>query len=383
MQDFEQINIGNSENCENENSSLENEDFKTEETVENLYETKENQTENGEQIKYIPVPVFVPMPELSVEEKERKEIKKVASLAGFSCLIMMGITFFWSSAYFALMSVFGVSVTEAQKIASDPFVLQILQIILSSFMFIVPFTLVYKIGGLKISETIALDCPKKSDILPLTLIGVGFCSFANIAVAILGNFFNGFGIDYEINRPDDPEGVLGFIISFISTAIVPALVEEFACRGLILGSLKKYGEAFSIIASSVIFGLIHGNFEQIPFAFLVGIILGFITVKSGSIWPACLIHFINNGASVIIDYALKGLSQNSVNIFYNIYLMSALLVGVLGAVIFVKKRPDAFYLEKPKTKAGETTKYRWFFTHYLIIFLIFICFVEAIAYFFN
>lgn len=383
MQDFEQINIQNSENGENENSSLENEALKIEETAENFYETEEKETENAEQIKYIPVPVFVPMPELTVEQKEKKQIKKVALLAGLACLIMMGITVFWSSAYFALMSFFGISVTEAQKIASDPFILQVLQIILSSFMFIVPFTLVYKIGGLKISETIALDCPKKSDILPLTLIGVGFCSFANIAVAILGNFFMGFGIDYEVNRPEDPKGILGFIISFIATAIIPALVEEFACRGLILGSLKKYGEAFAIIASSVVFGLIHGNFEQIPFAFLVGIILGFITVKSGSIWLACLIHFINNGASVTIDYVLKGFSQNSVNIFYNVYLMAALLVGILGAVIFVKKRPDAFYLENLKTKTEETTKYRWFFTQPLMIILILVCFIEAIAYFFN
>ena len=353
-----------------------------EETVGNFSEEKEeNKAQNTEKIKYIPVPVFVPMPELSPEEKEKKQIKKTALLAGLSCLIMMGIIFLWSAVYFALMGIFGISVTKAQKIATDPFVIQFLQIVLSSFMFIVPFTLVYKIGGFKISNTISLKSPQKSDILPLTLIGVGFCSFANISVSILGNIFISFGVDYQVDRPDNPSGFLGFIITFISTAIVPALVEEFACRGLILGSLKKFGEAFAIIVSSVVFGLIHGNFEQIPFAFLVGMILGFITIRSGTIWIACLIHFINNAASVIIDYALSGVNNDALNVFYNVYLMAALLVGILGAVIFVKTREDAFTLKKADTKSEEITKYRWFFTHPAIFILILVCFAESIEYF--
>ena len=361
MQEFEQTN------------NIENEDF----------ENKESESTNSyENVNFVPVPVFVPMPEETEEQKEKKAIKKTAMLAGIACLVMTGITFFWSVGYFALMSVFGISTTEAQKIAGDPFVLQILQIVLSSLMFTLPFALIYKLGGLKISQTVALSKPEKKKILPLALIGVGFCSFANICVSMLGSIFMGFGIDYNLDRPKDPEGVLGFIISFIATAIVPALVEEFACRGLILGSLKKYGEAFAIIASSVIFGIIHGNFEQIPFAFLVGIVLGFVTVKSGSIWIACLIHFINNGISVALDYILKGFSEEYINLFYNVYLMLALLLGIIGAMLFAKCDQNAFNFEKSQTKADEVTKHKWFFTQPTIIIVVIICFVEAMAYFF-
>lgn len=378
MQEFEQTN--NIENEDLENKEAEKRDFSL--NSEEKFPENTESTKPYENVTYIPVPVFVPMPEETEEQKEKKAIKKTAMLAGLACLVMMGITFFWSVGYFALMSAFGISVTEAQKIASDPFVLQILQIILSSLMFTLPFVLIYKLGGFKISNTIALSKPEKQKILPLTLIGVGFCSFANICVSMLGDFFMSLGMDYDLDRPEDPDGVLGFIITFIATAIVPALVEEFACRGLILGSLKKYGEAFAIVASAIVFGLIHGNFEQIPFAFLVGIVLGFVTVKSGSIWIACLIHFINNGISVILDYVLKGFSEEYINLFYNVYLMLALLLGIIGSLLFAKCDQNAFNFEKSQTKADEVTKHKWFFTQPLVIILTIICFIEAMVYFF-
>ena len=378
MQEFEQTN--NTENIETDNKAAENTDF----SLNNGQEETENteNVEKEENIKYIPVPVFVPMPEITAEEKEKKEIKKTAMLAGLACLVMMGITFFWSTGYFALMGAFGFSISESQKIARDPFVLQFLQIVLSSLMFTLPFILIYKMGGFKISRTIELSKPEKQKILPFTLMGIGFCSFANICVSMLGSFFMGFGVDYDLDRPDNPEGILGFIISFIATAIVPALVEEFAFRGLILGSLKKYGEAFAIIVSSVVFGLLHGNFEQIPFAFLVGLILGFVTVKSGSIWLACLIHFLNNGISIVLDFVLGSVADEYINLFYNVYLMLALLLGIIGAILFAKCDNDAFNFKKTETKADEITKHRWFFTGPLIIILVLVCFVEAMQYFF-
>jgi len=330
-------------------------------------------------VKY--VPVYIPQPP-SPEELEKKAIKKTAMLSGIVCLLMTGITLFWSYAYFWLMDFVGFSTEEAYYIATDPFVLQIIQIVLSTIMFTFPFILVYKLAGYKVGELVALKKPEKGVFLPLILMGVGFCSFANIAVSIAGSIFEGFGVEYSVDRADDPNGVLGFLITFISTAIIPPLVEEFGCRGFILGSLKKFGDGFSIIVSSFIFGLIHGNFEQIPFAFLVGVILGFATVKSGSIWIAVIIHAINNAISVCADFLLRFVDSEYINVFYNVYLMAALAVGILGAVLFSKRKSDAFSLKKADTISDEVTKHKWFFTQPLIIILIIACMLESLQYFF-
>ncbi len=367
---------------ENNQNNYQNSDF--------LEETEENSAEGNEFLGDNPqntpntqfVPVYIPVNVETPLEKEKKQIRKNALLVGLSCLLMTGVTYIWGTVYFAVMSAFGVSSEQAYKLASDPFVLQILQIIISIFMFTLPFILVFKLGGYKVSKTVLLDPPKKEYNLPLILIGIGFCAFANISVSIAGSIFSQFGIDYNVDYGEDPNGILGFLISFISTAIVPALVEEFACRGLILGSLKKYGEGFAIIASSAIFGMIHGNFEQIPFAFLIGLILGFITVKSGSIWLASITHSFNNAVSVVMSYLTKGMSDGLQSIIYNIYLMAALIIGILGIAIFSRRDKDVFAVKNVKTDCSEWQKNKWFFTHPAIIILMCVCLIESILIFF-
>ena len=387
-------NIDNLENPVEETAEKsEEQNFaESRESIEDNSGKNMDETKNGEKSSYdssVFMPNYPPVqkghyvfvPDEAPKIKERKEIRKAAALASIACLLMVGITFIWGTVFVFLMTKLGLSGNQVMEIIRDPYVLQVLQVLISSFMFTLPFVIIYKIGGYSVRKTVLLDKPKKGINIPLIMIGVGFCAFANISVAIAGSIFEGFGFDYSVNRGEDPKGLIGFLLSFIATAIIPALVEEFACRGLILGSLKKYGDGFAIIVSSIIFGLIHGNFEQIPFAFLVGLVLGFITVKSGSIWIACLIHSINNAVSVLVDYLLVGVSGNIQILIYNIYLMLALLLGVAGIFILSKKQNDAFTLKKADTQATELEKHKYFFTHPLVIILIIECFVEALSFF--
>ena len=60
-----------------------------------------------------------------------------------------------------------------------------------------------------------------------------------------------------------------------------------------------------IVVSSLIFGVVHGNPAQIPFAFVVGMALGWMYYLTGSLIPGILMHFINNGSSVLL-YVLSG-----------------------------------------------------------------------------
>ena len=221
-----------------------------------------------------------------------------------------------------------------------------------------------------LNDLISFKVPKRKNLLSLILMGISFCSFANIAVSYANQIFEGFGINYDVDFGENPEGLFGFLLSFIATVIVPAFVEEFAFRGIVLGSLKKYGEAFAIIVSSVMFGFMHANFEQIPFAFLVGLILGFIAVKSESIWPAILIHAYNNSISVIFTYLLNDCSVEIQNIIYTILLSVSLLLGILA--LFITKNPkELLCLKESDTECSETKKYQWvFFSLFTIIFLV-------------
>jgi sodium transport system permease protein len=89
------------------------------------------------------------------------------------------------------------------------------------------------------------------------------------------------------------ESNLGLLI--LLAAVTPAICEEFAVRGFLLSGLRHIGYKWRAIAiSSLFFALIHGVLQQEMNAFVIGLILGYIAVQGGSIWPCMLFHFTHN-----------------------------------------------------------------------------------------
>lgn len=310
--------------------------------------------------------------------EEKKGVRKCALVIGISLLLLVGITYFWGVAYLFIMRALRFTVQKAQEIVTDPAVMQVLQIVLSSFMFTVPFILVFKANNRRISDLVPLKKPLGNK-TAMFFIGLSVCAFANIANSFCSQLFQSIGIDYNVDLGDSPSGFFGFLLSLLATAVVPPLVEEFACRGLILGSLRKYGDGFAVLISSVLFGLMHGNFDQMPFAFMVGLVLGFIVVKTDSLWIAVAVHAANNFISVAFEYLLAGLSQNSQNLIYTLYLMAALIAGVVGAVSLSGE--EGFKFEKSDTESTFKQKCKWFLTHPAIIVFTVLCVLESLLYF--
>lgn len=314
--------------------------------------------------------------------REKRDIRRRAVVIGIPCLCLSLISVVWSIVYLFFTTKFlRLDYNEAISLANNPAVQQILQVVLSTVMFLVPFPIVAKCAGYRIDSIISFAKPKKGTFLPFLFFGIGFCAFANIAMSYSSAFFDGFGIEYDVPYSENPSGVFGFLLTFIATAIVPALVEEFACRGIVLGLLKKYGEAFAIITSSIVFGVMHGNFDQMPFAVMVGLILGYIYVKTGSIWVSVAVHCANNAVSVIFTYLERIVTTNTQNLFYLFYLIFALLAAIYGVYLLSKKSHDIYTLKKADTASREKQKYTWVFTSWIIIVFIALNLLESLTYF--
>lgn len=313
--------------------------------------------------------------------EERQQVKKVANTIGGAYLIVMAINFGVNailSFVIQLLSVFDVAVSGS--VILDPAFLQVLEILLSTLVFTLPFVLLFKAGGYRISSLIRFKKPKKKDILPYFLIGVSGCYFSNLTVNFMGSIFSALGVEYEVNFGDIPDGFLGFMLTVIATAVVPALVEEFACRGIVLGSLRKFGDGFAIFASAILFGVMHRNFQQIPFAFLTGLVLGFIAVKTNSIWIAVAVHFFNNFCSVVMDYIFATMSVTAQNIIYALFSTVCLVLGIIG-VFILKDRKGAYKLKVKKTHSEKRLICKWFFTSPTVIIFIIICFIVSLTFF--
>ena len=91
-------------------------------------------------------------------------------------------------------------------------------------------------------------------------------------------------------------------ITLISVSVFAPFFEEWLCRGIILrGLLKRVKPAWAIVISAAIFGLIHGNLWQAIPAFIIGVILGYVYYKTGSLKLTMLMHCVNNTLSVIVS----------------------------------------------------------------------------------
>jgi len=80
---------------------------------------------------------------------------------------------------------------------------------------------------------------------------------------------------------------------FLYASLLAPVWEELLFRGYVLRTLRPFGKRFSVLCSALLFGLFHGNLLQTPYAILMGLLLGYVTVEYSIGW-AVLLHMFNN-----------------------------------------------------------------------------------------
>jgi membrane protease YdiL (CAAX protease family) len=95
-----------------------------------------------------------------------------------------------------------------------------------------------------------------------------------------------------------PAGPVDALVSIAAIAFMPAACEEALFRGIVVGALVPLGQPAAVIASAVLFGLIHLDFSaagvpafyRTPFAIAVGTVLGAVRLRTASLIPCVLAH---------------------------------------------------------------------------------------------
>ena len=99
---------------------------------------------------------------------------------------------------------------------------------------------------------------------------------------------------------DEFDGILSNRWGYLAIAILAPVAEEAVFRGAILRSLLQHVRpVLAIVLSALLFALIHMNPAQLPHAFLVGLLLGWIYYRTGSIIPTILYHWVNNTVAYV------------------------------------------------------------------------------------
>ena len=159
---------------------------------------------------------------------------------------------------------------------------------------------------------------------------------------------------------EEAAGGIGlFLLALFTTAVLPGICEEFLNRGLVLRGLRDtMQDKYAIIISALIFGLLHANVRQTLYTLAGGIIFATLTVKTKSIYPAMIIHFMNNAISVYSSHAYYNgwIGGNLDSFLIDHFVLSvvlwliftALFIGVLVWIVRAEtKHQKKFELEKP------------------------------------
>jgi len=82
-------------------------------------------------------------------------------------------------------------------------------------------------------------------------------------------------------------------------AFIPAVCEELAFRGFIFGGLVRQGGRLrAVVVTALLFGISHGFLQQSIAASCMGVLLGWVALRTGSVLPCIALHFTNNALSV-------------------------------------------------------------------------------------
>ncbi len=137
------------------------------------------------------------------------------------------------------------------------------------------------------------------------------------------------------------------VLIYIYICLLGPILEELIFRGVLLEGLRKYGNLFGIIMSAVLFGLMHQNIAQCLPAIAIGLVWGYIAVKSGSLIPSIFLHILNNTMSAILLAMMQSVNLSDLsnikallNASVSLIIISALislfrLVCIIGSIVMI------------------------------------------------
>jgi membrane protease YdiL (CAAX protease family) len=169
-----------------------------------------------------------------------------------------------------------------------------------------------------------------------------------------------------------PESSIGYVIYFVYMAIAPAIMEEILFRGVILQSLRRFGDGFALLISAILFGIIHGNLVQAPNAFILGITIGFFVLKTGSLWTGILIHLFNNGVVLLLDEMVRyfGMSENTIYTINSTLIVIQVACAAIAMVYLLRRYPGFLRLDSSRSHFSMGRKCAWFFTSVGVILIL-------------
>lgn len=252
-------------------------------------------------------------------------------------------------------------------IIKDEFLYYGVYFIIIVFGTLIPFFIMRKFSKIKLRKLTRKVNATFVDLFVQTIVFFTIC----IALTYVSTtIFNNFGLEGKlissIGLSFNAVNIKNWLYVFMLIVVSP-IMEEYAFRGVLLNSLSRYGKAFALYATSIIFALAHNNFAEMIPAFAMGVALGKTSLRYKSIQPTIVIHILFNA----FIYGLCIMPESIVK--YMAYGLVAICVLAFALILTGRYEKISIQRSRSNTIANNLFYSRFTVIFAMILMIIYTC----------
>lgn len=226
--------------------------------------------------------------------------------------------------------------------------------------------------------------------------GYGLAIACSLITTLIGRLFQeGTAISDSFNSAqnalsaDDPASAA---LRVFHAVVFAPVFEEFWFRGMVLHTLKPYGNGFAIFVSSLLFGLTHANLGQFLYTTVIGVVLGYVAVQTSSLIPSMIMHAMFNSVGSItsllmmneeVKEYIRALDSGdmpsetpaSVTVFL-VWTTAVLIFALVGFIMAIVKLVHfkRYRVQKMQTELSTGTRWGVFLSRPTVIIMLLMAF---------
>lgn len=144
------------------------------------------------------------------------------------------------------------------------------------------------------------------------LLGLGAFFLVTAVNGFLQLMWEAAGANTELFQvPIPAEGGWRLLASIFLIAVIPAFAEETVFRGVLMHAWLPQGRTKALWHTAILFSIIHLQPTVFPAYLLLSLLLGGVTLLTGSVYPAMVVHGVNNLMAVLISHFVAGQLSNT------------------------------------------------------------------------
>ncbi|MDP6170267.1 MAG: type II CAAX endopeptidase family protein [Candidatus Marinimicrobia bacterium] len=237
------------------------------------------------------------------------------------------------SAFFAGALVLGIGLSNPD-LPQQPYTF--ISFIVGQGFMLVPLLLFLRSRKEPIAKRLRLR-PIKASLLTSTIyLSLGIIIISDELDRIINSFLPAPEYILDLNGLLQPESLMGFVLLFIAVSIIAPLGEELLFRGFFQQVLEEHWKDVTraVLVTALFFAMIHMNPYWFIQIYILGILLGFLAWRTGSVIPSLVLHSINNTMAMFFSFV--DIEHNTFYLFHGHVAPWFILLAVYAVVIGFK-----------------------------------------------